>query len=285
MRLGFCGLGQMGAPMAGRLVDAGHEVIVWNRTVAKTEPLVARGATRASTPREAATDVDAVFTILSDPEALAEVLFGGDGVIASATPTTVVEMSTVGPRCILDARRRLPDQFGLVDAPVFGTVPEATNGTLRIFVGVPVEDFTRWKPILSVLGHPVRIGDTGHAAAMKLVLNVTLKVLAVELGEALALGDAYGLDEHVMLDVLEGTPIGPTVVRCRPAEGGRSPTMFKLVLGEKDLRLVDEAADDTGLLFPVATAARSWYIDAEEAGLGELDYTAVIRHIRAGYRP
>lgn len=281
MRLGFCGLGQMGSPMATRLLDAGHDVTVWNRTAAKAEPLVARGARRAAAPIEAATDVDAVFTMLADPEALDDVLFGTDGVAGAPAPTTVIEMSTVGPGSIADARRRLPAHVGLVDAPVFGTVPEATDGTLKLYVGATVEDYGRWEPVLSVFGEPRRVGGTGDGAAMKLVLNATLKVLAAELGEAMALGDAYGLDEAVMMDVLEETPIGRTVARCRPnIESGHWPTMFKLFLAEKDLRLVDEAGRDRGLSFPVAEAARSWYQEADKAGIGDLHYTAVVAHIR-----
>lgn len=281
MRLGFCGLGQMGSPMATRLLEAGHEVTVWNRTTAKTEPLVRRGATQATTPLEAATGAEAVFTMLADPEALDRVLFGPDGLSGAATPTTVIEMSTVGPGSILDARARLPEHIGLVDAPVFGTVPEATDGTLKLYVGAGVEEYARWEPVLSVFGEPRRVGGTGDGASMKLVLNATLKVLAAELGEAMALGDAYGLDEQVMMDVLEETPIGRTVARCRPSiESGHWPTMFKLFLAEKDLRLVSEAGHDRGLDFPLADAARTWYQEADKAGVGGLHYTAVVAHIR-----
>jgi 3-hydroxyisobutyrate dehydrogenase-like beta-hydroxyacid dehydrogenase len=97
----------------------------------------------------------------------------------------------------------------------------------------------------------------------------------------MALGDAYGLDEQVMMDVLEETPIGRTVARCRPGiESGHWPTMFKLFLAEKDLRLVEEAGRDRGLALPVAEAARSWYQEADKAGIGGLHYTAVVSHVR-----
>ena len=281
MRLGFCGLGQMGAPMAARLLAAGHQVTVWNRSPAKVEPLVERGATRAASPLEAATGVEAVFTMLADPDAVEDVLFGPGGVAGAPAPTTVIEMSTVGPGTIFDARARLPDHVGLVDAPVFGTVPEATDGTMTLYVGATADEYARWEPVLAVFGDVRHVGRTGDGAAMKLVLNATLKVLAAELGEAMALGDAYGLDEQVVMDVLLDTPIGRTVARCRPSiESGRWPTTFKLVLAEKDLRLVDEAGRDKGLESPIAEAARSWYQKAEKAGIGGLNYTAIVSHVR-----
>jgi 3-hydroxyisobutyrate dehydrogenase-like beta-hydroxyacid dehydrogenase len=281
MQLGFCGLGQMGAPMAARLLAAGHRLTVWNRTPSKVDPLVRLGATAAASPLEAAAGTEAVFTMLADPEALDDVLFGTDGVAGTAAPTTVIEMSTVGPGTIQDARERLPDHIGLVDAPVFGTVPEATDGTLTLYVGAGDDDFARWQPVLAVFGDARHVGRLGDGAAMKLVLNATLKVLAAELGEAMALGDAYGLDEQVVMDVLLDTPIGRTVARCRPSiESGRWPTTFKLVLAEKDLRLVDEAGRDKGLDSPIAEAARSWYQRAEKAGIGGLNYTAIVSHVR-----
>lgn len=281
MRLGFCGLGQMGAPMATRLLEAGHQLTVWNRTEAKVGPLVRKGATPAASPLAAASGAEAVFTMLADPEALEDVLFGPDGVAGAPAPVTVVEMSTVGPRTILDALERLPSHVRLVDAPVFGTVPEATDGTLTLYVGATADEYARWQPVLALFGEPRHVGHTGDGAAMKLVLNATLKVLAAELGEAMALGDAYGLDEQVVMDVLVDTPIGRTVARCRPGiESGRWPTTFKLALAEKDLRLVVEAGHDKGLDSPVAEAARSWYQAAEKAGIGGLNYTAVVAHVR-----
>ncbi|MPZ24371.1 MAG: NAD-binding protein [Dehalococcoidia bacterium] len=281
MKLGFCGLGQMGSPMAERLVDAGHELKVWNRTRSKAAPLVEKGGIQVDLPAEAASDVDAVLTMLADPEALESVLFGEGGVAHSSAPTTLVEMSTMGPRAIKDAAARLPQGFDVIDAPVYGTVPEANNGTLKIYVGASPDDYARWAPLLSVLGDAKHLGPPGAGAAMKLVLNSTLKVIAAELGEAMALGDAYGLDETIMMDVLDETSIGRTLARVRPSiESGHYPTTFKLYLAEKDLRLVREAGEEVGLDMRLAEAGRSRLEQATKDGYGDLHYYAIVAHAR-----
>ena len=135
-KIAFLGLGQMGTPMAARLIEAGNEVTVWNRTRAKTESLVEHGAAAAETPGDAVAGADAVVTMLANPAALEQVLFADDGVVSALSPGQwLIEMSTVGPDTIRSVRRRLPAHVTLVDAPVRGSVPEATAGRLAIFVG------------------------------------------------------------------------------------------------------------------------------------------------------
>ena len=126
----FLGLGRMGGLMAGRVLAAGHELTVWNRTAARTRPLVADGARAASSPAEAAAAADVVITMLADPAALSSVLAGPDGVLAGIRPgACLVDMSTVGPAAALAARSQLPAGVGFVDAPVMGSVgPGAERG-------------------------------------------------------------------------------------------------------------------------------------------------------------
>ncbi|HET7489724.1 MAG TPA: NAD(P)-dependent oxidoreductase [Acidimicrobiales bacterium] len=281
-KLGFCGLGQMGGPMAARLVGAGHDVTVWNRTPARADALVEQGARRAGTPAEAAAGAEAVFTMLATPEALEAVLFGPDGLAAGlGAGTTLVEQSTVGPDAVAAACDRLPAGVAMLDAPVLGSVQAATDGTLEVFVGGDAGVFERWRPVLEVLGHPVHLGPLGAGAAMKLVVNSTLGALMTGLAEALALADALGVDQSAALDVLAGSPIGVTARGKRERiESGRYPPNFKLALATKDMRLVTEAARRAGLEARLAAAARSWLEEADAAGLGPLDYSAVIAHVR-----
>jgi 3-hydroxyisobutyrate dehydrogenase-like beta-hydroxyacid dehydrogenase len=282
-RLGFCGLGQMGAPMAARLVDAGHHVTVWNRTADRAAPLVERGAKPAASPAEAAAGAEGLFTMVSAPDALDAVLFGDGGAAAAlGDGATLIEMSTVGPAAVHAVRSRLPDAVGMLDAPVLGSVPQATDGSLEVFVGGDPEVFQRWEPVLAHLGHPVRVGPLGAGASMKLVANSTLGALMTGLAEALALADGLGLDQAAVLDVLAGSPIGVTVRSKRAnVESGRfSPPNFKLALAVKDLGLVADAAAEAGVEVRIAPAARSWLEDADRAGLGRLDYSAVIAHAR-----
>ena len=280
--IAFCGLGQIGAPMATRLVDAGCDVVVWNRTPERAEPLVERGARLASTPGEAADGADGVFTVLATPEAVEDVVLGEHGVATRMRPpATLVEMSTIGRDAVLRLHERRPRGVGLLDAPVLGSVPQATDGELKIFVGGDDELFRRWEPVLQHLGHPRHLGPLGSGAAMKLVTNWCLGLLMVGLGEALALADALGLPQHEVLDVLEESPIGASVRSKRSnIESDQWNPRFKLALAAKDLRLVAEAAEQAGLDLALAQGIRARLDAAEAAGKGESDYSVVIEDIR-----
>lgn len=282
MRLAFCGLGLMGAPMARRLLEAGHELTVWNRTEAKAEPLAARGATVVATPAEAAAGAKGAITMLADPAAVEAVVLGEEGIAAGLPEgTALLEMSTIGPDAVRAIRERLPERLDLLDAPVLGSTPQAEEGSLQIFVGADEALFARWGPVLEAMGTPRRVGPLGAGAAMKLVVNSTLGALQSAVGEALALADALGLDEAATLDVLEGSAIGATVRSKRDKiASGSYPANFTVALAEKDLRLVAETAEAHGAELRLSPAVRAWYREAIEAGFGELDYSAVIARIR-----
>ena len=278
----FVGLGQMGLPMAGRLLDSGHDLVVWNRTPEKAGPLVARGARLVDTPAEAARQGDAVFTMLATPEALEEVVFGAGGLVEGMDDGhTLFEMSTVGPEVIRDLAERVPDDVDVVDAPVLGSVPQATDGTLQIFVGAEHDIYEEWRPLLEAFGRPIHMGPPGAGAAMKLVTNSILGALMSGLAEALTLADAFALDQSTVLDILAESPIGVTVKSKRELiEAGRFPANFKLSLALKDLRLVTGTAQNAGLQLPVAMAARAWFELSDAEGLGDFDYSAVTARAR-----
>jgi 3-hydroxyisobutyrate dehydrogenase-like beta-hydroxyacid dehydrogenase len=279
--IGFLGLGEMGTPMASRLIHAGHAVTVWNRSPEKTAPLAQEGAAVASSPAEAAAGADFVITMLATPEALEQVLFGTAGLAAALSPGRIlIDMSTVGPEEIRSAAARLPKGVSLVDAPVRGSVPQATTGTLDIFVGASNPDYDRARPILEALGSVRHVGGPGSGAAMKLVANLALGAAVVTLGEALSLGESLALEPGVILDVLAGSPIGPIVQAKRAnVESGRFAPSFKLRHAEKDLRLVTEAAAARGRDLKQARANRAWFDEAAEQGAAELDFSAVVRTI------
>jgi len=168
----------MGVPMAGRLVDAGHDVTVWNRTPEKAEPVVRRGARQAATPAEAATGAEVAITMVADPTALRSVVGGADGLAAGlGSGSYHLEMSTVGPETVRELPGLLPAGVILVDAPVLGSIPQANEGTLKIFVGGTEDAFEEARPLLETVGSPRRLGELGAGAAMKLVANSTLGAL------------------------------------------------------------------------------------------------------------
>jgi len=280
-RVSVLGLGAMGSRIARRLLAAGHELTVWNRTPAPAAELVDVGARRAATPAEAAADADFVLTMVADPDALRAVTEGVNGLAGGVTPPTVViEMSTVGPAAIARLRGVLPDDVELVDAPVLGSTLEAESGELSIFVGSSSPVFARVAPLLGALGKPRQVGPLGAGAAAKLVANSTLFGVIATFGEALAVAEALGLEQEMAFEVLSVTPVAAQAERRRASvESGEYPARFKLALARKDADLLTEAVAEADVRLPVAAAARQWLAEAESAGLGARDYSAVLAQI------
>ena len=285
-KIGFLGLGEMGTPMAGRLLHAGHDVVVWNRSAERTAPLAKEGAAVAPSPAAAAAGADFIITMLATPEALEQVLFGSEGLAPALSPGQVlIDMSTVGPDEVRAAAARLPKGASLVDAPVRGSVPQATSGRLDIFVGATDENYERARPILETLGSVRHTGGPGSGAAMKLVANLALGAAIVTLGEALSLGDSLELRRDILLDVLADSPIGPIVKAKRAnVESGQFAPSFKLRHAAKDLRLVTETAAARGRDLKQARANRAWLDEAAEHGAADLDFSAVVATI-GGQKP
>jgi 3-hydroxyisobutyrate dehydrogenase-like beta-hydroxyacid dehydrogenase len=267
-KVAVVGLGAMGSRIARRLLDAGHELTVWNRTRAKAEGL---GAPVAESPAEAASRAEVVITMVANPPALAAVTEGPDGVAAGAGDATVIDMSTVGPSAV--ERLALVLRTDLLDAPVLGSLSEAEEGRLSIFVGGEEAVLERRRELLSTLGTPIHVGPQGAGAAAKLVANSTLVGVIGVLGEAIALGDALGLSREATFDVLGTTALASQAERRRPAlESGDYPPRFPLRLARKDADLIH----DLGLDLRVVEAARSWLAETEGE---DRDYAAVLERI------
>ena len=281
-KVAVIGLGAMGSRIAGRLISAGHEVTVWNRTREKLAPLVALGATAAQSPADAARRTEVVITMVADPPALRAVTQQPlTGVLAGAGPgTTIVEMSTVGPAAVSQLASLLPPEVGLLDAPVLGSLSEAESGLLTIFVGGAEAVVARWTPLLGALGSPVHVGPLGAGAAAKLVVNSTLFGVLGVLGEALALAKGLGLAQEAAFEVLASSPVAAQAERRRSSiEACEFPPRFSLSLALKDAELIAEAAAAADVELPAAEAQRRRLSDAEEAGWGTRDYSALLAWI------
>jgi 3-hydroxyisobutyrate dehydrogenase-like beta-hydroxyacid dehydrogenase len=278
-KVAVIGLGAMGSRIACRLLDSGHELVVWNRDPARTAPLTAAGAVAAESPAAAARQGEAVITMVSNPEALAEVTEGPEGVAAGVNGgMTAIQMSTVGPAATERLASALPASAELLDAPVLGSVAEAEAGRLKIYVGGEEPLVEHWTPLLSTLGSVIHVGPVGAGSAAKLVANAVLVGVIGVLGEALAVAQGLNLPREVAFDVLETTALADQATRRRPSvESGEYPARFALSLARKDADLILEAGGDLDLR--VVEAARSWLAEAEEAGLGEDDYSAVLSQI------
>jgi len=270
----------MGARIAERLLDAGYQVTVWNRTAERAAPLVDRGAAFAASPAAAAAEAEAVVVMVSDPAALAAVTEGAEGIAAGATDAlTVVQMSTVDPAAVSRLASTLPADVGLLDAPVLGSTDAVEAGSLTVFVGGEKELVTRWTPLLTTLGTPIHVGPVGAGTAAKLVANATLLSTVAALGEAIALADRLGLSRELAFEILSTTPLAAQADRRRAAiEHDDYSPRFPLSLARKDGDLIVEAASDLTL----TRATAEWLRSAEAGGLGELDYTALLGWILRG---
>jgi 3-hydroxyisobutyrate dehydrogenase-like beta-hydroxyacid dehydrogenase len=280
-KVAVVGLGAMGSRIARRLLDSGHELVVWNRDPARTAPLTAAGAVAAESPAEAARQAEAVITMVSNPDALRDVTEGPAGVGEGLTPpTTLIQMSTVGTEATERLAAALPTDAGLLDAPVLGSVAEAETGTLKIYAAGEEPLVERWTPLLSTLGSVIHVGPVGAGSAAKLVANAVLVGVIGVLGEALAVAQGLNLPREVAFEVLETTALADQAKRRRPfVESGEYPPRFALSLARKDGDLILEAAASSGLDLRVTEAARTWLADAEAAGLGDEDYSAVLAQI------
>ncbi|GAA1949060.1 NAD(P)-dependent oxidoreductase [Catenulispora subtropica] len=241
-RVAFLGLGAMGAPMAARLIGAGYDVTVWNRTAARAEPLAALGATVAGTPAEAVADAAFVVTMLSDPSAVTTVVEAFAGSLRA--DAVLVEMSTVGPDATRRIRDLIPSTAGMVDAPVMGSVDRAESGGLAVLAGGTPADLERAADLLKVFGTVTECGDLGTGSARKLVLINGVVAGVALVGEALALAERLGLADPRA--ALEASPLAPLVGRAFATTAD-----FSVEMAVKDLRLGGGLLD-----LPIMAAAR-----------------------------
>src|SRR5881392_3409186 len=210
-KVAFIGLGRMGHGMAGRYLDAGFTVAVWNRSKAKAEDLIARGARWASSPADAAVEADAIVTMVADDEASRAIWLGKDGVAARAKPGAIaIECSTVSYNHALDLARELRGR-GLIyiDCPVTGLPDAAANGKLTLLVGAGSGDLELARPFLAPLSTMVRhFGAAGSGTVYKLINNLMGAIQIAGVAEGLAIAEQAGLDMKLVLEAIE-TGVAP----------------------------------------------------------------------------
>jgi 3-hydroxyisobutyrate dehydrogenase-like beta-hydroxyacid dehydrogenase len=261
--------------MARRLVNAGHDVVVWNRTAARSSrfPSVAESAAAA------ASGADVVITMLTDAQAVREVVFAS-GLSKVLRPDAVlVDMSTIGVR----AAQRLHESVerATLDAPVGGGVTQAESGELVVLAGGDARVLDGVRQVVEVFGDVVHCGGPGAGQAAKLVFNAVLAVTMAGIGEAVALGEKLGLEPSLMVDVLSRGGAAPMVKRKGAMIAERSyPASFALSLMRKDVGLVGEAARDAGAWLPLATLVHELYERAGREGLDVGDYSGITELFR-----
>jgi len=262
-KIAFIGLGIMGSPMARRLLAAGYPLTVWNRTASRAEPLQAEGANVAASPADAVRDADVVITMLADPTAVREVI---NDIARHLRPgTTLIEASTIGPQALEAIAALLPGGVALVDAPVMGSADRAASGQLVVLAGGNLD---KVRPILEVFGTVTECGAVGHGAALKVVLINAVIAGVTVVGEAMTLGDAFGLPADLVTGALASGPLAGVAGRAF-AQGANYP----LRLAAKDVTRATASAD-----LPLLRAVHDWLVAFPEAGSEDLGQ--VVRHIR-----
>lgn len=285
---GFIGLGLMGGPMSANVARAGFPLIVWNRTVAKAEPLRALGATVAGSAAEVARACQVLITMVSDDEALEDLLFGSGGVASAlATGSVVVDMSTTSPQCMERVAARLADLgVRLVDSPVFGSTEPAVSGDLWAVAGAEPDDLDRVRPQLDAMCATVfEMGAVGAGSLMKVSGNLVVTGMIALLAESLTLGGRGGLDPLAMLEVLDAIDFTSPLWKGKGAlvvNDDYAPR-FPLRHALKDVRLARAVAAASGLDLRVVAGAEEDYARAACAGHADDDVMAVVHAVRATY--
>jgi 2-hydroxy-3-oxopropionate reductase len=279
--IAFIGLGIMGAPMARNLVQAGHDVVGYNRSTGPVQSLADHGGRGAGSVAEAVGGASVVITMLPDSPDVQGVAGGEGGIIASADPGTLyIDMSTIRP----DVARELAAagaQRGLrvLDAPVSGGEQGAIDGTLSIMVGGSAADFEAARPVLDVLGKTVvYVGPSGSGqtvkAANQLIVAGTIELVS----EAIVFLRAYGVDTEAAVRVLAGGLAGNAILDRKAAGmlAGRFEPGFRIDLHHKDLGIVTAAAREAGVVIPLGAAVAQLMASMRAQGHGGLDHSALL---------
>ena len=286
MAIAFLGVGQMGTPMASRLISAGFNVRVWNRSKERVKELVQRGAIEASTPAEATASADVVITMLPDGPTIEAVFGGAEGAFATLASGAVwLQMGTIGIDWTERLRKTATEaRILFVDAPVSGSVSPASAGQLIILASGPDEAQSIAEPIFGVLGsHTFWLGAAGAGSRAKLVLNNWLVDLVEMVVETLKFSEALGLDPRVIIEIISDAPIGSpyAVTKARGMLDGDYSPNFALKLAVKDTLLALDAARSVGEELPITANLIAAWQRAVSDGAGDLDLSVVYRYARA----
>ena len=279
MRIGFIGLGAMGAVIIPRLLEAGHAVTGWNRTQEKAEPLIKRGMGWADSPRQVAVQSEIVFSIVTDAAAVRAVALGPDGVISGLSKDGVfLDMSTIAPH----DSRAISAEFNkagltMLDAPISGSPITVVSGSASLMVGGDRAAFERVKPVLLDIGpKALYIGESGTAVQMKLAVNLVLMVEVIAFGEGIALAEKGGVARETAVEAMLNS------VAASPVLGYRGPFILEgnmpevpladVNLQQKDMLLVLELGRKMGSPVPLAAAANEMMNACRGLGIDHRDF-------------
>ena len=279
-RVGFAGLGAMGAGIAGRLLDAGYTVVGWNRTREKAEPLLAAGMAWADTPRELAASVDVLFTMLTNAEAVEAVAEGPDGVLAGLGRGAVwADVSTISPDAsVALAERVRAAGASFLDCPVSGSPATLAAGQMSVMAGGDRDAFDRIEQVLWAIGPKVTyMGPNGQALLAKVAINLALVVSVTAFAEGLALVEKAGADRGAVVDAALKSVIASPVIGYRaPLLVDDTDVFADVELQQKDLVLAQELARRLGAAVPTCAATAEMLNAARSSSSSDRDFVVSV---------
>ncbi len=281
-KIGFVGLGLMGAPMAARLVKSGYQLFVYNRTRKKAELLLSQGALWCESPGAAASKADIIFSMVSDPKALEEIAAGPGGILSGLAKGGIhIDCSTVDP----ETTKRLFEEYQrngvhFMHSPVLGGIAQVIDGSLLLFVGGEENSFKQAEAPLRCFGSEIwRFDQIEQATMMKLLCNSFISGMVIVLAQALVLAKKADIDPRILLQIIGQSKLNAPTYQAK----GRSminrdfsPKFFTEHL-LKDTRLVIDAAKSLGASMPMSEIARQLFAKAMDLGLAGEDYSSVIK--------
>jgi 3-hydroxyisobutyrate dehydrogenase-like beta-hydroxyacid dehydrogenase len=275
-RVGFAGLGAMGAGIAQRIASAGHEVSVWNRTQAKAQPLIDAGLGWSGTARELAASSDVLFTMLTDSRAILATADGEDGILAGLRPGTVwADLSTIAPDVSLQVAERASERgASFLDCPVSGSPATLAAGQMSVMVGGDRGAFDHVEGVLHAIGPKVTyIGPNGHAILTKLAINLTLVVSVTAFAEAVALVEKAGVSRAAVVDAALKSVVASPVINYRAPLLVDDDTVYADVdLQQKDLVFAQELARKLGAAVPTCAATSEMLNAARSTPVRDRDF-------------
>ncbi len=283
-KIGFMGMGIMGAPMAANLHRSGFPLMVYNRTAEKVKPLAELGVGVASSPRSLAQATDVIIIMVTGPEAVQDLLWGPEGAFPELKPGKVlINMSSVPPRFTRELNAVLSGHgVTFIDAPVSGSKKPAEEGTLIILAGGPAAAVEEMSPLFAALGKKVvYCGKAGQGSMMKMTINLLLGLMMASMGEAVNYGQAGGLALDAILEVVHSGPLscGLYQLKTQMLKTGEFVPQFPLKHMTKDAKFIIDTAYETGAAAPLGHLLLHLFRLGVSKGLGEQDFAAIAKVI------
>jgi 3-hydroxyisobutyrate dehydrogenase-like beta-hydroxyacid dehydrogenase len=280
-KLGYVGLGDMGSRMVKRLLEAGHEVIGWNRTKSKADWLIEMGMEWGDSPRAVTETCDIVFTMVTNTKAVEAVTQGDDGIMAGLSAGKIyIDMSTMSPKY----SRELAEQAAqtgavMLDAPVSGSIVTLESGKLSIMVGGDKDAFDKVVPVLQAIGPTVHhVGENGLAVSMKIATNLGLAVQMLAFSEAVLLAEKSGIPRELAVEVLMSSVIASPMVKYRGPFVLQHPegkAWFDCQMMQKDMLLALELGRELDVPLPTTSVTNEFLTAGRAMGIGDYDFSII----------